>query len=203
MSDGGAGRRPPHRGSAPPEKRRCFWARAEPAITYHDREWGVPVRDDRLLFELLILEGAQAGLSWDTILGKREGYRRAFDRFDARKIARYDAKKVRALLADPGIVRNRLKVAAAITNAQAFLAVQRELGSFADYVWRFAPPPRRAARRRRRDVPAKTAESDAMSRDLRDRGFKFVGSTICYAFMQATGMVNDHTADCFRYRELM
>jgi len=203
MSDGGAGRRrSPRRSSPPPPKPRCFWARAEPALSYHDREWGVPVRDDRRLFELLILEGAQAGLSWDTILGKRAGYRRAFDGFDPRKIARYDAKKVRALLADPGIVRNRLKIASAITNARAFLAVQQEAGSFADYVWRFAPPPRRGGRRSRRDVPARTAESDALSRDLLRRGFKFVGSTICYAFMQATGMVNDHTVDCFRYREM-
>ena len=180
---------------------RCHWARAEPAITYHDREWGVPSRDDRHLFEMLILEGAQAGLSWDTILRKRERYREVFDGFDPRRVARYDARKVRALLADPGIVRNRLKIAAAIGNARAFLAVQREFGSFSKYIWGFVGGrPMRTPRRTRGSVPARTPESDAMSRDLLARGFKFVGSTICYAFMQATGMVDDHTVDCFRHR---
>jgi DNA-3-methyladenine glycosylase I len=172
-------------------------------IAYHDREWGVPVHDDRRLFEFLILEGAQAGLSWDTILSKRANYRRAFDRFDARKIARYRAHDVRRLLADAGIVRNRLKIRAAIRNAQLFLALQREFGSFDRYIWQFvggAPLQRRL--RAKQDVPVSTAESDAMSKDLRHRGFKFVGSTICYAFMQAIGMVNDHTTDCFRHKQL-
>jgi DNA-3-methyladenine glycosylase I len=168
-------------------------------VRYHDREWGVPLHDDRRLFELLILEGAQAGLSWITILRKRGAYRRAFDRFDPRKVARYDARRQRALLADAGIVRNRLKIRAAIGNARAFLAVQREFGTFDAYTWRFVGGrprinrPRSAAR-----VPARTAESDAMSRDLERRGFRFVGSTICYAFMQAAGLVNDHAAGCFR-----
>jgi len=158
------------------------------------------VRDDRRLFEMLILEGAQAGLSWETILRKRHGYRRAFDGFDPRRVARYDAKKVRALLADPGIVRNRLKVAATIANARAFLVVQKEFGSFAEYAWQFVGgEPVRNARRVIREVPDRTAQSDAMSRDLSARGFKFVGSTICYAFMQATGMVDDHLVTCFRH----
>jgi DNA-3-methyladenine glycosylase I len=188
-------------GRARVQKRRCRWARAEPALSYHDREWGVPVRDDRRLFELLILEGAQAGLSWDTILKKRDAYRRVFDGFDPRRVARYDRRKVRSLLADPGIVRNRLKIAAAIRNAQAFLAVQREFGSFSAYIWRFVGGrPRRNRRRSLREVPARTVESDAMSRALKQRGFTFVGSTICYAFMQATGMVDDHTVDCFRFK---
>ncbi len=182
---------------------RCGWAEREPNLTYHDTEWGVPVRDDRRLFEFLILEGAQAGLSWETILKKRENYRAAFDGFDPRVVAGYDARKVRALLADAGIVRNRLKIAGAIQNARAFLAVQEEFGRFSAYVWRFVGGrPRQNTRRRRRQVPARTPESDAMSRDLRRRGFTFVGSTICYAFMQATGMVNDHTVDCFRYGRL-
>ena len=182
---------------------RCAWARDEPNIRYHDTEWGVPQHDDRMLFELLILEGAQAGLSWSTILKKRETYRTAFDDFDARRIAEYDDRKVAALLADPGIVRNRLKVASAILNARAFLAVQREFGSFDRYVWQFVGgQPRQNARTTRDQLPAKTAESDALSRDLLKRGFKFVGSTICYAFMQATGMVNDHTTDCFRHAPL-
>jgi DNA-3-methyladenine glycosylase I len=171
-------------------------------VKYHDTEWGVPVHADRVLFEFLLLEGAQAGLNWETILRKRENYRRAFDRFDARKIARYTGKDVRRLLADEGIVRNRLKVRAAIINAQQFLAVQREFGSFDAYIWQFVGGrPMQNARRSLKDVPATSSESDAMSKDLRRRGFKFVGSTICYAFMQATGMVNDHTVDCFRYRE--
>ncbi len=181
---------------------RCAWPKTELDITYHDREWGVPVHDDRKLFELLILEGAQAGLSWSTILKKRENYRQAFDRFDARKMARYDARKVKRLLADPGIVRNRLKIAAAIQNAKAFLAVQAEFGSFDAYLWRFVNGrPIQNRRRSLNDIPPRTPESDAMSKDLLRRGFKFVGSTICYAFMQAVGMVNDHTVDCFRHKQ--
>jgi len=184
-------------------KRRCGWARTEASIAYHDVEWGVPVRDDRRLFELLILEGAQAGLSWEAILNKRSRYRKAFARFDPRRVARYDARKVKTLLADPGIVRNRLKVAAAIGNARAFLAVQREFGSFDRYIWRFVDGrPKRNRWRGMKQVPASTPESDAMSNDLKKRGFRFAGSTICYAFMQATGMVNDHTVDCFRHRQV-
>ncbi len=186
-----------------PEPKRCAWSRTELDIVYHDREWGVPVHDDRLLFEFLILEGAQAGLSWSTILKKRENYRRAFDHFDARKMAKYDARKVKHLLADPGIVRNRLKIAAAIQNAKAFLTVQREFGSFERYLWQFVGGrPIQNRRRSLKDIPARTSESDAMSKDLLRRGFKFVGSTICYAFMQAVGMVNDHTVDCFRHAQL-
>jgi DNA-3-methyladenine glycosylase I len=182
---------------------RCGWAREDQMIAYHDTEWGVPLHDDRALFEFLILEGAQAGLSWSTILRKRDNYRKAFDRFDARKIARYDDGKVAALLADAGIVRNRLKIASTISNAQAFLAVQKEFGSFDAYIWSFVDGrPLRNRWRGMEEVPAKTAQSDAMSKDLAKRGFRFVGSTICYAFMQATGMVNDHLAGCFRYREL-
>jgi DNA-3-methyladenine glycosylase I len=175
---------------------------------YHDREWGVPLHDDRGLFEFLILEGAQAGLSWETILKKRAAYRAAFHKFDARKIARYDASDQARLLADAGIVRNRLKIAAAIGNAQAMLEVQSEFGTFDRYLWQFANAggevgrPRHNGWRRREDVPVRTAESDAMSKDLLRRGFKFVGSTICYAFMQAVGMVNDHLVDCFRYDEI-
>lgn len=172
-------------------------------IAYHDEEWGVPVHDDRRLFEFLILEGAQAGLSWSTILKKRAAYRAAFDGFDPCKVARYGEKKVAALLADAGIVRNRLKIRAAIQNAQAYLEVAGEFGSFDRYIWSFVGDrPLQPRRKTLRDVPARTAESDAMSKDLARRGFKFVGSTICYAFMQATGMVNDHVVDCFRYREL-
>ena len=171
------------------------------AIEYHDREWGVPVRDDRVLFEFLILEGAQAGLSWDTILAKRENYRRAFDGFDPAKVARYGAAKKARLLGDAGIVRNRLKIEAAVVNARCFLDIQREHGSFAAYVWRFVDgKPLQGRRRRPADVPARTEASDAFSKDLKRRGFKFVGSTIMYAFMQATGMVNDHTVGCFCYR---
>ncbi len=185
------------------EKQRCDWAKAEPNITYHDTEWGIPHHDDRALFELLILEGAQAGLSWTTILNKRAGYRRAFDNFDARRVARYDARKLQQLLANPEIVRNRLKIAAAVQNAKAFLAVQEELGSFDAYIWRFVDgQPMQNAWHALRDAPTRTAESDAMSKDLAKRGFKFVGSTICYAFMQAAGMVNDHLVTCFRYREI-
>jgi DNA-3-methyladenine glycosylase I len=179
---------------------RCGWAQGELYIAYHDQEWGVPIHDDRLLFEFLILEGAQAGLSWLTILKKRENYRRAFDHFDATKIARYNDVKVQKLLADPGIVRNRLKIASTIGNAKAFLAVQKEFGSFDKYLWQFVGgKPLRNQRKSLHELPARTTESDAMSRDMLQRGFKFVGSTICYAFMQAVGMVNDHTTDCFRY----
>ena len=190
---------------APRAKTRCHWAPAgKPLyVAYHDEQWGVPEHDDRALFEMLILEGAQAGLSWETILNKRDAYRRAFDRFDAEKIARYDARKVRSLLADPGIVRNRLKIAAAITNARAFLATREEFGSFDRYIWRFVDGvPRQNAWREHRRIPARTAESDAMSQDLKRRGFTFVGSTICYAYMQACGLVNDHVTSCFRYREV-
>jgi DNA-3-methyladenine glycosylase I len=182
---------------------RCPWASSEPNITYHDKEWGVPVRDDRKLFEFLILEGAQAGLSWTTILNKRENYRKAFDGFRPEKIARYGVRDVKRLLADPGIVRNRLKIAAAINNAKMFNAVREELGSFDAYLWSFGGgQPIQNRRRRMADVPARTTESDAMSRDLLKRGFKFVGSTICYALMQATGMANDHLVTCPRYAEL-
>ena len=182
---------------------RCAWAQTPLGIDYHDQEWGVPVHDDRLLFEFLILEGAQAGLSWSTILNKRENYRRAFDNFDAGKVARYDSRKVKSLLADAGIVRNRLKIAASIQNAKAFLAVQKEFGTFDAYLWQFVGGrPIRNRWQSFRQVPARTAKSDAMSKDLLKRGFRFVGSTICYALMQAVGMVNDHTTDCFRYREI-
>ena len=179
---------------------RCAWATTAPNIEYHDREWGVPQHDDRVLFEFLILEGAQAGLSWSTILNKRENYRKAFDGFDARKIARYDAVKIKAWLADSGIVRNRLKISATIANAKAFLEVQKELGSFDAYLWQFVGgKPIRNARKSMREVPAKTPEAEAMSKDLLRRGFKFVGPTICYALMQAVGMVNDHLVTCPRY----
>ena len=186
-----------------PAAHRCHWAQTPLMIEYHDTEWGVPLHDDRGLFEFLILEGAQAGLSWETILRKRENYRRAFDGFDAAKIARYDARKVRTLMADPGIVRNRLKVAAAVSNAQAFLDVQREHGSFDRYIWEFVGgKPKLNAWQHSKRVPARTPESDAMSKALKNRGFRFVGSTICYAFMQATGMANDHATDCFRRSEI-
>lgn len=182
---------------------RCGWATTESNLVYHDEEWGVPLHDDRRLFEFLILEGAQAGLSWSTILNKRENYRRAFDHFDARKVAQYDAAKVKELLADAGIVRNRLKIAAAIQNAKMFLAVQKEFGSFDGYIWGFVGgKPRQNRFRSMKQVPARTPESDAMSKDLQKRGFKFVGSTICYAMMQAVGMVNDHLVGCFRHREV-
>jgi DNA-3-methyladenine glycosylase I len=194
---------PDRAGTSQPPRRRCFWAQSDLMIRYHDEEWGVPVHDDQLLFEFLILEGAQAGLSWETVLRKRARYREVLDGFDAAKIARYDRRKVRALLADPGIIRNRLKIAAAITNAQSFLATQREFGSFDAYLWQFTGgKTKQHARRGRGDVPARTAESDAMSKDLKRRGFRFVGSTICYALMQATGMVNDHLKTCFRHAEL-
>ncbi len=193
--------------SPPPEKKpakvRCAWPSNPLAIDYHDREWGVPVRDDRTLFEFLILEGAQAGLSWDTVLAKRERYRKVFDGFDPRKVARYDAKKKASLLADPGIIRNRLKIASAVTNAQAFLEVQKEFGSFAKYLWAFVGnKPVQGKRSGRGDVPARTEVSDALSKDLKKRGFKFVGTTIMYAFMQATGMVNDHVTSCYRHKAL-
>ena len=182
---------------------RCRWPKSELDIQYHDQEWGVPVHDDRLLFEFLILEGAQAGLSWSTILNKRQNYRRAFDNFDPGKVATYDARKVKKLLADAGIVRNRLKIRAAIENAKAFLAVQKEFGSFDRYIWGFVgDQPILNRRKRFGTIPARTAQSDAMSKDLKRRGFRFVGSTICYAFMQAVGMVNDHTVDCFRHAAL-
>ena len=179
---------------------RCAWATTPLGIAYHDAEWGVPVHDDRTLFEFLLLEGAQAGLSWETILKKRDHYREAFDGFDPARVARFRAARVERLLRDEGIVRNRLKVVSTVTNARAFLAVQREHGSFDAYVWRFVGgAPKVNAPRSMREVPARTAASDALSRDLRRLGFRFVGSTICYAFMQAVGMVNDHTVDCFRY----
>jgi DNA-3-methyladenine glycosylase I len=182
---------------------RCPWAASEPNTTYHDEEWGVPVHDDRKFFEFLILEGAQAGLSWSTILKKRENYRKALDGFRPEKIARYGARDVKRLLADSGIVRNRLKIAATIQNAKMFAAVRKEFGSFDKYLWKFAGgKPIQNRRRRMSDVPARTPESDAMSRDLQKRGFKFVGSTICYALMQATGLVNDHLITCPRHARL-
>ena len=182
---------------------RCPWARNDLYIRYHDTEWGVPVHDDRLLFEFLILEGAQAGLSWETILKKRENYRRAFDQFDPAVVARYGPKKLKGLLSDPGIVRNRLKIEAAIQNAKEFLVVQDAVGTFYEYIWGFVGhKSRQSTWRSMKEVPAKTPESDAMSKDLKRRGFKFVGTTICYAFMQAVGMVNDHLVDCFRHGEL-
>jgi len=185
-------------------KTRCEWCGTEPLyVEYHDNEWGVPVHDDRRLFEMLILEGAQAGLNWLTILRKRENYRKAFGNFDAKKIAQYDKAKVAKLLADPGIVRNRLKIAATIQNARAFLNVQKEFGSFDRYIWQFVDgKPMKNRWKNLKEIPPRTAESDAMSKDLKKRGFSFVGSTICYAFMQAVGMVNDHMVRCFRYREI-
>lgn len=182
---------------------RCHWATNEMNIAYHDEEWGVPQHDDQALFELLILEGAQAGLSWDTILKKRARYREVFDGFNVEKVARYDKKKARELLKDAGIVRNKLKIGATISNAQAFLNVKEEFGSFDAYIWRFVGgAPKVNAWKTHKSLPAKTGESDAMSKDLQKRGFRFVGSTICYAFMQATGMVNDHLVECFRYKQL-
>jgi len=181
--------------------KRCQWPRTELSLAYHDKEWGVPVHDDRKLFEFLILEGAQAGLSWEIILNKREGYRAAFSKFDPAKIARYDERKQQELLTNAGIIRNRLKIAAAIQNAKSFLATRKEFGSFDRYIWQFVDgSPKR--RKRGEAVPTHSAESDAMSKDLARRGFKFVGSTICYSFMQAVGMVNDHDPACFRYREV-
>ena len=183
--------------------RRCSWARSELAISYHDREWGVPQHDDHILFEFLILEGAQAGLSWETILRKRENYRKAFDVFNPAKVAKYDARKTAKLLNDAGLIRNRLKIDAAIQNAQSFLLVQKEYGAFDVFLWEFVdgePIQNRWSSTKR--IPPRTALSELLSKDLRKRGFKFVGSTICYAFMQAVGMVNDHTVDCFRYRQV-
>ena len=182
-------------------QKRCAWATTPLSISYHDEEWGVPVHDDNRLFEFLILEGAQAGLSWETILRKRDNYRAAFDGFDPKKVAKYDERKIAALLQDEGIIRNRLKINSAVTNAKAFLEVQSEFGVFSDYVWGFV---RYKPIRRKRGHPlaARTDISDWLSKDLQRRGFKFVGSTICYSFMQAVGMVNDHDSTCFRYREL-
>jgi DNA-3-methyladenine glycosylase I len=182
---------------------RCAWARSDWSIPYHDTEWGVPLHDDRTLFEFLILEGAQAGLSWETILKKRAAYREAFANFDPAIVAKFSPAKIEKLLANPGIVRNRLKVNAAVVNAKAFLEVQKASGSFDKYVWGFVGGhPRKNTWNPGESLPARTPESDAMSKDLQKRGFKFVGSTICYAFMQAVGMVNDHSTDCFRYREV-
>ncbi len=184
-----------------PNLRRCHWAGTELSIAYHDCEWGVPIHDDRTLFEFLALEGAQAGLSWEIILRKRENYRAAFDNFDPRLVAKYDQRKIQKLLGDAGIIRNRLKINSAVMNAKAFLEIQAEFGSFDEYVWRFVKG-RTIKRKRGAVLQAKTAESDALSRDLIRRGFKFVGSTICYSFMQAVGMVNDHEASCFRYNQV-
>jgi DNA-3-methyladenine glycosylase I len=180
---------------------RCAWANNELSIRYHDEEWGVPVHDDGTLFEFLILEGAQAGLSWNTILNKRENYRIAFDRFDPALVARYNSRKIQQLLNNPGIVRNKLKIASSVANAKAFLKVQEEFGRFDRYIWQFVDgKPRVNSWKTTKQLPAKTKESDAMSKDLKKRGFNFVGSTICYAFMQAVGMVNDHLVTCFRYK---
>ena len=185
------------------EVQRCPWARGDQYVAYHDQEWGVPVHDDRILFEFLILEGAQAGLSWETILKKRENYRAALDGFAPTVIARYRDRKLAALLQNPGIVRNRLKVASVVLNAQAFLKTQAEFGTFDAYIWQFVDGrPQQHRRRTMADVPARTAKSDAMSKDLKRRGFKFIGTTICYAYMQAVGMVNDHLITCFRHRDL-
>ena len=181
--------------------KRCAWARTPLSIAYHDTEWGVPLHDDTRLFEFLILEGAQAGLSWETILNKRENYRKAFSGFDPVKVARFNDKKVASLMQDAGIIRNRLKIDSAISNAKAFLKLQREHGSFDKYVWAFVAA-KPIKRKRGQPVPARTEISDALSIDLRKRGFRFVGSTICYAFMQAVGMVNDHDSDCFRFRQI-
>jgi DNA-3-methyladenine glycosylase I len=187
----------------PSEVIRCAWAKGDLNIRYHDEEWGAPAHDDRTLFEFLILEGAQAGLSWSTILNKRQNYRKAFAGFDPRRVAGYDRRKIQQLLGDPGIVRNRLKIISAVENAKAFLRVQEEFDSFDRYIWQFTGGiPRVNAWKSLQQVPAQTKESDAMSKDLKRRGFNFVGSTICYAFMQAAGMVNDHVVDCFRYKDL-
>jgi len=180
---------------------RCHWAKTELSRAYHDREWGVPVHDDRTLFEFLILEGAQAGLSWETILRKRANYRAAFDNFDPRKVAKYDQRKIKRLLGDAGIIRNRLKINSTVQNARAFLEIQKEFGSFDAYVWRFVDG-KPIKRKRTSVVQSHTSDSDALSRDLLRRGFKFVGSTICYSFMQAVGMVNDHELKCFRYDQV-
>lgn len=181
--------------------KRCFWAKTPLSIAYHDEEWGVPLHHDHRLFEFLILEGAQAGLSWETILRKRDNYRKAFDRFNPAKVAKYDERKIDALLNNDGIIRNRLKINSAVTNARSFLEVQKEFGSFDEYVWRFVNG-KPLKRKRGQPIAARTELSDALSKDLLKRGFKFVGSTICYSFMQAVGMVNDHDATCFRYRQI-
>ncbi|MDT7040892.1 DNA-3-methyladenine glycosylase I [Candidatus Nitronereus thalassa] len=182
---------------------RCAWAKNERLILYHDTEWGIPLHDDRRLFEFLILEGAQAGLSWHTILQKREAFREAFDQFDPTRIAKYTNPKIQQLLKNAGIIRNRLKINSAISNAQAYLALRKEFGSFDEYIWQFVQKkPIKNRWKTHQDIPCSTKESDAMSKDLKRRGFSFVGTTICYAFMQATGMVNDHTIDCYRYKEL-
>ncbi|HEV2114619.1 MAG TPA: DNA-3-methyladenine glycosylase I [Terriglobales bacterium] len=185
------------------ELKRCWWAQNPLSIRYHDEEWGVPSHDDQHLFEMIVLEGAQAGLSWDTILRKRENYRHAFSNFEIDKVARFDANKVKWLLADEGIVRNRMKIAAAIQNARAVREIQKEFGSLERFVWQFAPPPRKQALASSRQVPARTSDSDRLSKELQKRGLRFVGSTICYAFMQAVGMVNDHLEECFRYRKIV
>jgi len=181
--------------------RRCGWAKTDLSIAYHDQEWGLPLHDDQKLFEFLVLEGAQAGLSWETILKKRENYRAAFDNFQPEKVARYNSRKISKLLADSSIIRNRLKIDSAVQNARAFLSIQKEFGSFDNYVWRFVDG-KPINRKARAVVRPRTAESDALSHDLRRRGFNFVGSTICYAFMQAVGLVNDHELSCFRYSEV-
>jgi len=185
-------------------QKRCEWEGSDPLyIEYHDNEWGVPVHDDRKIFEMLVLEGAQAGLNWLTVLRKRENYRKAFDNFDPRKVAKYDSKKLQELLANEGIIRNKLKIHSAIQNARAFLEVQKEFGSFDAYIWQFVGGrPMRNSWKSLSELPAQTAESEAMSKDLKRRGFGFVGPTICYAHMQATGMVNDHVVTCFRYKEV-
>jgi DNA-3-methyladenine glycosylase I len=189
--------------SISPTLTRCSWPHDDLSIRYHDEEWGTPAHDDAVLFEFLILEGAQAGLSWDTILKKRENYRAAFNNFDPQKIAGYDRRKIQTLMNNAGIIRNRLKIASTVQNAKAFLKVQKDFGSFDAYIWQFVGgSPRVNAWRSSKQVPASTAESDAMSKDLKKRGFSFVGTTICYAFMQATGMVNDHLTSCFRYSQL-
>jgi DNA-3-methyladenine glycosylase I len=193
----------PLSGLAGDGKQRCHWAKSDAMVRYHDEEWGVPLHDDRALFEFLILEGHQAGLSWETVLRKREAYREAFDGFEVKRVAAYDKKKIRALLKDARLIRNRLKMDAAVSNARAFLNVQREFGSFDEFIWRFvggAPLALRTWKDGR--IPATSIESDAMSKELKNRGFRFVGSTICYAMMQAVGMVNDHAEDCFRYLQL-
>ncbi len=184
------------------DKKRCEWAETDPLnLSYHDLEWGVPIHDDKKLFEMLILEGAQAGLSWTTILKKRENYKKAFDSFNAKKIAKYDSKKVNSLLADSGIIRNKLKIVATIQNAKAFLAIQKEFGSFNNFIWKFVGGnPIKNSLKNLNEYPTKTKEAEAMSKDLLAKGFKFVGPTICYAFMQAVGMVNDHQVQCFRYK---
>jgi DNA-3-methyladenine glycosylase I len=188
--------------SKSPARPRCSWPSNDLSIRYHDEEWGAPVHDDRKLFEFLVLEGAQAGLSWDTVLRKRENYRAAFDNFDPRKIARYDRRKLASLLKNDGIIRNRLKIASVVKNANAFLNMQKEFGSFDNYVWKFADEKAQQARKSGAPLPASTPASDALSKDLKKRGFTFVGTTICYAFMQAVGIVNDHAPTCFRFAEL-